>query len=146
MIKKSLSILLLGGFAVACNNGVNENHRLQTEIIAVHDSVMPMMGTFVRDNIKAKSLLIKMDSLHKILPDLDTLKEKEELSKLQLTLSDASEAMTDWMHNFEPAPENKNADEVKTYLESELKKVKTLKDKFAAAEQQRKQILEKYNK
>jgi hypothetical protein len=146
MIKNSISILLLGAFAVACNNGVNENNRLQTEIIAVHDSVMPMMGTFVRDNIKAKNLLIKMDSLHKVIPDLDTLKEKEELSKLQITLGDANEAMTDWMHNFEPAPENKNADEVKTYLETELKKVKTLKDKFTTAEQQRKQILEKYNK
>lgn len=146
MIKRFINILLLGVFFIACNNDTNNSNQLQTEIIAVHDSIMPMMGTFVRDNIKVKNLLTKMDSLQKVVPGLDTLKEKEELSQLQLTLGDVNESMTDWMHNFEPAPENKNADEVKTYLQSELEKVKVLKDKFTAAEQQSKQVLGKYSK
>lgn len=146
MIKIFINTLLLGVFFIACNNDTNNNKQLQTEIIAVHDSIMPMMGTFVRDNIKVKNLLMKMDSLQKITPGLDTLKEKEALNQLQITLGHANESMTDWMHDFEPAPENKNADEVKTYLQSELEKVKVLKDKFAVAEQQSKQILGKYSK
>ena len=146
MTKGFINILSLSILFIACDHNANDTQKLQAEVIAVHDSVMPMMGTFVRDNIQVKSLLTKMDSLKKAMPTLDTLKEREDLNNLQISLSEANDAMTDWMHNFEPAPENKSTDEIKDYFQNELEKVKALQNKFTEAEKTSKLVLEKYNK
>lgn len=146
MTKGFINILSLSILFIACDHNANDTQKLQAEVIAVHDSVMPMMGTFVRDNIQVKSLLTKMDSLKKAMPALDTLKEREDLNNLQISLSEANDAMTDWMHNFEPAPENKSTDEIKDYFQNELEKVKALQNKFTEAEKTSKLVLEKYNK
>lgn len=128
----------------ACNNIANENQQLQDEVIAVHDSIMPKMGTFVRDNLKVSILLTKMDSLKKIYSDLDTTLEKKNFANLQEKLKSANESMTDWMHNFDADQANKTPEEVRNYLQEELEKIKEVKEKFAEASSESQQVLEKY--
>ncbi|MDM8175204.1 hypothetical protein QT327_12730 [Olivibacter sp. 47] len=102
------------------------------------------MGALVRDNLKVGILLTKMDSLKQVNPALDTAQEKDKLLKLQSKLTEANEEMTDWMHNFEPAQEDKKAEEMASYLQNELAKIKALKEKFATAESESREILSKY--
>ncbi|QNL48573.1 hypothetical protein H8S90_17525 [Olivibacter sp. SDN3] len=128
----------------ACNNIANENQQLQDEVIAVHDSIMPKMGTIVRDNLKVSILLTKMDSLKKINPALDTTLEKENLANLQEKLKEANESMTDWMHEFDADQEDKTPEEVRNYLQGELGKIQEVKVKFAKASAESQQVLEKY--
>uniref|UniRef100_F4C6Y9 Viral A-type inclusion protein n=1 Tax=Sphingobacterium sp. (strain 21) TaxID=743722 RepID=F4C6Y9_SPHS2 len=136
--------LALGVVTSSCNNAGNKNLQLQEEVIAVHDSIMPKMGALVRDNLKVGILLTKMDSLKQVNPALDTAQEKDKLLKLQSKLTEANEEMTDWMHNFEPAQEDKKAEEMASYLQNELAKIKALKEKFATAESESREILSKY--
>ena len=56
----ALSLLCL----TACSSESNdENDALQKDVIAVHDEVMPLMGTFVRNEILIDSLLNNMPAL-----------------------------------------------------------------------------------
>lgn len=139
-----LHTILIGLIATACS-APSGNMQLQQEVIAVHDSIMPKMGTFVRDNMKAESLLSSMDSLKKADPAIDTALEKEKLRALQTNLQAANESMTDWMHAFDPVQENKEPAEITSYLQEELKKIQALKESFVKVEEESKQVLEKYN-
>lgn len=146
-MKKYIFLSLTIGSALniaACKNNANQHVALQEEVIAVHDSIMPKMGTFVRDNLKVGILLTKMDSLKQADPSLDTAQEKEHLTKLKSKLSEVNEEMTDWMHNFEPAQEDKKLEEVEAYFKNELVKIKALKDKFKEAENESQRVLSKY--
>lgn len=143
-MKKYIFLSLAFAAFSACDNGASKNMQLQEEVIAVHDSIMPKMGTFVRDNLKVGILLTKMDSLKQLDPTLDTVQERERLLALQSKFKQVNEEMTDWMHNFEPSPEDKKAEEVESYLKSELAKIKALKNKFAETENESHQVLSKY--
>ncbi|GAA4779326.1 hypothetical protein GCM10023231_02590 [Olivibacter ginsenosidimutans] len=122
----------------------NENRQLQEEVIAVHDSIMPKMGLFVGNNLKVTTLLTKMDSLKQVHPDLDTSSLKQQLVNLQTDLKLTNEAMTDWMHNFDPEHENKKPEEVHTYLQEQLQAIRRLKDQFSATEQKSQHVLATY--
>lgn len=144
MKRNFLGLLTLGLAFSACNNSTDENLQLQKEVIAVHDSIMPKMGEFVRDDLKVSVLLSKMDSLKQVNPSLDTAAEKQQLENLQTGLKKTNEAMTDWMHEFDPAQENKKPEEVQTYLHDQLKKIQALKQHFSEVEGESQRVLEKY--
>jgi len=144
MKRNFLGLLALGLAFSACNNLTNENIQLQKEVIAVHDSIMPKMGSFVRDDLKIGILLSKMDSLKKVNPNLDTASEKQQLANLQTDLKHTNEAMTDWMHDFDPVQENKKPEEVQSYLNDQLKKIQALKQHFSEVEEESQRVLERY--
>jgi len=139
----NLTPFILGLTFIGCN-AANENLQLQEQVIAVHDSIMPKMGTFVRDNLKIDLLLNKMDSVKRADPSVDTAFEKEKLRSLQSSLKEANETMTDWMHNFDPAQDGKGTEEIESYLQSELQKIRELKNTFSEVEKESGQVLEKY--
>lgn len=143
MKTNNLYVMLFGLIAIACSSP-NSNIQLQQEVLAVHDSIMPKMGTFVRDNLKIETLLNGMDSLKQIDPAIDTALEKEKLGTLQTNLQAANDSMTDWMHAFDPAQEDKKPEEIQSYLQQELEKIQALKETFVKAEEESKQVLEKY--
>ncbi|WP_134088182.1 hypothetical protein [Olivibacter sp. XZL3] len=144
-MKKYIFLSLAMALSIAaCDNTANHHVVLQQEVIAVHDSIMPKMGTFVRDNLKVGILLTKMDSLKQANPSLDTAQEKAQLTKLQSKLTEVNEEMTDWMHNFEPAQEDKKPEEIEAYFKNELTKIKALKEKFNEAEEESQRVLSKY--
>ena len=120
--------------AAACGGGSDQdNTALQAEVIAVHDEIMPLMGAFARKSMKIDQLLNNLDSLKAADPALDTAAKRTELAALKLQLDEASDAMTTWMHEFEPDTDDRPAEEVRRYLEGEKVKVQTLKVQFEAA-------------
>jgi len=146
-MKRILSYIyfsLLFALGIACSGAGNNNMKLQEQILAVHDSIMPKMGEFVRDELKIGVLSTKMDSLKAHYPDLDTLKEKEALLSLQQKLKAVNESMTDWMHAFEPEQESKTAEETQKYLQDELQNIRKLRETFLQTEQESEKLLAKY--
>lgn len=124
-----LSVILLG----SCTHNDNiqaDIESLKTETIAIHDEIMPQVGSFDRKGIKIDSILFSLDSLIKADPNLDTAQIKSDLSTLKERLESATDGMMKWMSDFNMEPNDRSEEEMKSYYESELKKVKEMKQTF----------------
>jgi len=144
-MNKAFLFLVVSALAIsACNQAQNEHAQLQEKVIALHDSIMPKMGLFVRDNIKIDLLLTKMDSLRAAHPNLDTTQEKKKLIALKTKLQHTHDAMTDWMHQFTPVEEQQNPQEAQAYLTEQLEIVQGLQKQFTDVEKESQEVLKAY--
>ncbi len=117
----------------ACSGGNSETveiDRLRDEAIAVHDEIMPQISAFDRNTVKIDSLLSSLPELKAANPDIDTVQVRTDLTGLKDRLDEATNAMMDWMTNFDVDPQDKSAAEIKTYYEKEVEKVKEMKQLF----------------
>src|SRR5690606_32623002 len=129
----SLSGLLLL-LITSCGSKQNPNQQLQEEVIAIHDEVMPLMGSLVRKSMKIDSILTNIDGIKADKSALDTAGQKEELLNLQSKIEESNDAMNKWMREFELEYEGKSDEEIKTYLEQEKVKVEEINRKFKEVE------------
>lgn len=111
----SASALFLLG---ACQSNKTEEQsniqELSKEAIAVHDEIMPQIGTFDRTTVKIDSLLeTKLE---------DSTKKELELLKTNLEL--ATDNMMTWMKDYTPDSSSV------AYQEAELVKIKEMKKQF----------------
>lgn len=123
-------------FFCACNNGGSDDaeiERLREEAIAVHDEIMPQISAFDRNTVKIDSLLANLPQLKEAYPDLDTTLTRTELTGLKSQLEQATDAMMDWMTDFDVDPQDKSTAEIKAYYEAEVEKVKDMKLVFEEA-------------
>ncbi len=117
----------------ACNNGNNdarEIDRLREEAIAIHDEIMPQIGIFDRNTVKIDSLLANLPQLKAAYVDLDTVQTRAELAALKGKLEGATDAMMEWMTEFDVDPQDKSAEETKAYYKEEIQKVTDMKQLF----------------
>ena len=102
--------------------------RLDSEVMAVHDEVMPHMQDIHRykDQIR-----IKIDSLSKV--GVNEGDEVTTLNNLRQQLESADEAMMNWMRSFDRNYNNKTEEEAVTYLEDQKEKVIQVKEEMETA-------------
>lgn len=144
-MKKQLLTALSFLCLTACSPNSNEAHEaLQKEVIAVHDEVMPLMGTFVRNEMLIDSLLHNMPALQAKDPSLDTTAQKARLSDLKTKLESATDAMNKWMQELDLDYEGMSEQEVKAYLEEEKKKVDQINQQFKETDAESKEVLTPY--
>lgn len=143
---KYLSLLLLLAVTLfgACSQTPDANRQLQDEMIAIHDEVMPMMGTFVRDIQKIDTILLNLDDYKAANPELDTVQQRVELTELQNRLEKAHDSMNDWMHDLNLNFEGQSDDEIKAYLEVEKTKMQEIKQEFIDVSATTEQTLDIY--
>ncbi len=127
-------------FFVGCSSSSDNNRKIQDEMIAIHDEVMPMMGTFVRDIQKIDSILLNIDEYKTQNPRLDTA----ELTQLRDRLETTHDSMNDWMHDLNLNFEGKSDDQIKAYLEVEKDKIQDINNEFIEVSDVAKQTLSKY--
>lgn len=139
-----LLLLLAVALFGACNQTPDANRQLQDEMIAIHDEVMPMMGTFVRDIQKIDTILLNLDDYKTANPDLDTAQQRVELTELQNRLEKAHDSMNEWMHDLNLNFEGKSNDEIKAYLEVEKTKMEEIKQEFIDVSETTEQTLDIY--
>ncbi|RYZ92300.1 MAG: hypothetical protein EOP47_30490, partial [Sphingobacteriaceae bacterium] len=124
-MKKTLSFALLAFILYSCGGNTKQNNGQDTtqkdeakqvfdRVIAVHDEVM----TYERMLLENK---VKLDSLAKL--DIPTA-QKDSAVLLSKNLTVAEDAMSDWMHKFEPDYSAKPQDEAIKYLTAEEAKIK----------------------
>lgn len=100
----------------------NPNQALYDQVMDIHDEVMPKM----EDLYKIKSQLQE-----KIANSPNMVKErKEALEKMILELDEASNAMMDWMHQFNPLPDSADEEDSRAYLETQMEKIKKVKEEM----------------
>jgi len=139
-----LPIFSLLLFLAACND--NSNKKLQEEVIAIHDEIMPMMGTFVRNSMAIDSILNNFEEIKINHPEIDTVEQREKLTVLKNEIEDANDSMNSWMHELNLDYENMSDEEVKKYLEEEKLKITNINKQFKDVEAESKETLSLYNK
>jgi len=102
------------------DNGDNPNQALYDQVMDIHDEVMPKMEDLYR---------MKKELQDKIVNTPDMVEDqKKELESMISNLDSASNAMMDWMHNFNPLPDSTDQEAAREYLENEMERIKKVRD------------------
>lgn len=130
---KNSFIILLGftfiGFT-SCKDQRAEQKKLQTEVMAVHDSLMMDMGKLTDTRMMLTKLTSNLDSLKKVNNSLDTVQLKTEIADQKLALINTDDAMMKWMNSFNPNYTGKSSKEIVKYLENQKIKIDSVKTLF----------------
>lgn len=129
MIRYIMVAIMALGLLACGSNEAEELKALEENVMAVHDEVMPKMGTIsaLNDSLKQLYTVHKLDSL-----DVDSALLAE-IDGHITALSRADEAMMQWMRNYERPGEDMPADEKRTYLEAEQEKINEVRDEMLNA-------------
>jgi hypothetical protein len=116
-------------------SGDNPNQALYDQVMDVHDELMPQMEDLYK---------LKKELQEKIAATPNMVAEKKgELDQAIASLDSADMLMMDWMHKFRPLPDSVDQEKAREYLESEMEKVKKLKDLFNESIDKAKEIVKK---
>jgi hypothetical protein len=145
MNKFLLSISAIAALLFGCKPAANYKS-IREEVIQLHDSVMADTEIAYRNKRHLDTLAASLDSLSKVNPSLDTIKEKEQMTILGLKLDTAEAEMEDWMHKFEVEKGNKSDEEAVAYFNKEKMKIKSIDSLFTVALKESGNYLRKFGK
>lgn len=94
------------------------NTILYNQVMDIHDEVMPQMEDLYN---------IKKEYEGQLKASTDSSKSKELRAQIA-NVDSVSQMMMDWMHEFDPPADTVDAERKRAYLESEMEKVKQVKD------------------
>jgi len=103
----------------------NPNQALYDEVMNVHDEVMPKMDDIYQLKRKLQDSIANSTDL--------VIEQKQKIEKRIAELDSASDAMMNWMHKFNPLPDSADQEEAREYLESEMEKIKKVRDAMLEA-------------
>jgi hypothetical protein len=98
----------------------NPNQALYDQVMDIHDEIMPRKEDIYQ---LKKELQEKLTSSPELAED-----KKQELELVIAQLDSADQFMMDWMHEFSPLPDSANQEKARAYLESEMERIKKVKD------------------
>lgn len=101
-------------------NGDNPNAALYDQVMDIHDEIMPRVEDIYQ---LKKQLQEKVSSTTNL--DANT---KLELEQVIVQLDSADHSMMDWMHTFRPLPDSVDQEKARAYLESEIEKIKKVRE------------------
>jgi hypothetical protein len=95
-MKNSLKLIAISLFTLACNDGSKgEVEKLEAEVMAIHDEIMPKMGDIMslKEDLNANLKLVDSTATN-------YSKLKQETDSLSYLLTDADNGMMDWMDEY----------------------------------------------
>ena len=101
------------------------NEALYHQVMDIHDEVMPKMDDLYK---LKRELQEKIESTPALVEE-----EKKKLEQRIAHLDSTSQLMMEWMHQFNPLPDSTDQEEAREYLESEMEKIKKVKDAMLEA-------------
>lgn len=115
-MKKTIITMSLFASLTACQKNVEDKQKLMiSEVMAVHDEVMPKMDDIM-------SLKSSLDSAIKVSPDSAKAK------KLYSALDGADNQMMDWMENYDSETvKGKSEEEISKYFTNQKTKITEVK-------------------
>lgn len=112
------------------NDSTSSNQALYDQVMDIHDQVMPKTSEIyalkkqLQDQIAATPQMVKA--------------EREKLEKRIANLDSVAKLMLDWMHDFDPLPDSADQESAREYLESEMEKIKKVREAMLEAVKQEK--------
>ena len=111
--------LILLGMTTSCQSDKAKEEKLATEVLALHDEVMPKM----QDIMKMKK------ELNKVKNGLDSNSvEIKNIHQMLSALEKADKDMMDWMHAYNGGQGLYTHEEIMGYLQKEKEKMQQIKD------------------
>lgn len=108
------------GHASGDADSVSANQVLYDQVMDIHDEVMPKMEDIY-------TLKKKLQDQIQSTPTL-TSEERQQLEKRIANLDSVGNMMMDWMHQFSPLPDSLGQEEAREYLESEMEKIRKVRE------------------
>ncbi len=102
------------------STGDNPNDVLYDQVTDIHDEIMPRVEDIYQ---LKKQLQDKIAAAADMAAD-----KKQELEQVIAQLDSADRSMMDWMHTFRPLPDSVDQEKARAYLESEMEKIKKVKE------------------
>ena len=99
------------------------NEVLYNQVMDIHNEVMP----------KTEDLYNISKGLKAMLKEAKTDEEKKQLEMRIAYLDSVNNMMMDWMHEFQPLPDTANEERVRAYYETNLEKVRRIKEAILMA-------------
>ncbi|MEX2592015.1 MAG: hypothetical protein WD426_04520 [Anditalea sp.] len=132
-IKISLiGIFILSVFSSCKNN--NQVETLKSEVMTIHDEVMPEMGTLMNLQKELKERISRRDNVDQSMAD--------SLNRLVKQLEEADEAMMQWMRTYKEPSEELSQEEAMEYLEMKKNEILEVKEKIKTSETRAKEALQ----
>ena len=115
---------LLLATLMACSSGDKaEIEKMEADVMAIHDEIMPKMGEIMELKAKLAEKLSKSDSTK-----AEYLAQKKMSDSLTNMLTDADNSMMDWMEGYDSdSLKTLNKDGAKTYLSNQKSKIEAVK-------------------
>jgi len=131
---KIVSLVSLFFIIIISCQSEDKVEKIRKEVFAIHDEIMPEMGSLMGLKREIKNKVHLLDSL-----GIDT--DVDKLSAITQELDEADEAMMQWMRDFKDPTEETSEVEALKYLEQELKNIKKVRDKFDSSKEKAKKEL-----
>ncbi|MGX5852484.1 viral A-type inclusion protein [Dyadobacter jiangsuensis] len=139
-----LSFLLILCFACGKDKDQEKLTSLETEVLAIHDEVMPQQEDIVRLKSQLSKKIQGIDSLQNVGVSSNTMAEQRiKAVDLNQKLADADKLMMDWMHAYRGDSAKKlEPKEALLYFEKEKERILLVKQATLKSIQEAKTFLE----
>lgn len=108
--------MLTATLLAACGQDKSAIKAMEEESIALHDEVMPEMGTIIELKGQLKARMAAIDTT-----DVNALAEVE---ALYMALENAEEGMKNWMHTYQVPDYKKPLEELEPVASAQLEAIK----------------------
>lgn len=144
----TIAIALLITLA-ACGKGGNHDEHQKHQASEESSPTKALESQLDEDHMM---LMDRMDELARLKSELQEkiaatpdmiADKKKQMDMVIAQLDSANDSMMDWMHKYNPLPDSADQEKAREYLESEMEKVKKLKDLFNESIDKAKEIVKK---
>lgn len=101
------------------------NRVLYDQVMDIHDSAMAKMGNLNALKKKLQDQIANTPGM--------VVEEQKKLEKRISNLDSVGQLMMDWMHRFQPLPDSVDQERAREYYESELERIKKVRDAMLEA-------------
>ena len=116
-MKKSIIVALACLAFFGCSDGKKQEKALLDSVITIHDKVMSKDGKLMDNKMKLDTLLKTK------IAGTDTAQTMAMMMGLSVKLTNAEDAMEQWMQKFDPEQKGKSHEQIMSYLSDQKNQV-----------------------
>ncbi|MGV3600181.1 MAG: viral A-type inclusion protein [Dyadobacter fermentans] len=145
-MKNLILLSLLAAFSLACGTDKDQEKvaGLETEVLAIHDEVMPKQEDIMSLKTQISKKIQDIDSLQNVGVSSNTMAEQRiKAVDLNQKLADADKLMMDWMHEYRGDSAKKlDSQQAVQYFEKEKERIMLVKQATLKSIQEAKTFLQ----
>ena len=143
-MKQYLLAVGISALLFSCNKDADKVLELESEVMQIHDDVMPQMDYIMTLKSKLSKKIMHMDSLqNEGVAGNNLAEERMKATEINQKLNESDKLMMDWMHSYrgDSAKKLKAADAI-IYFESQKSKIIEVKEITSRTIQEAKSFLD----
>ncbi|MCF2447391.1 viral A-type inclusion protein [Dyadobacter sp. CY345] len=129
-MKQYILVLAISCLLFSCNKDADKVLELESEVMRIHDDVMPQMDDIMTLKSKLSKKIIQMDSLqNEGIAGNNLAQERIKATEINQKLNESDKLMMDWMHAYRGDSAKKlKPTEAIQYFEAQKDKIVSVKE------------------